>query len=298
MVYYNGAHSITFIDPRCGGIEKGIYEEGYSLNTWDDWGLIPSSRPSIAPPSRKTNIIEFANFNGLEDISLDYWGKPLYSNRSGSIEFILVNKDLDSSRKYKDWDSVYSEMIRFLTTNKMYMILDDEKSFYYEGYFSINDFKSNKTNSTIVIDYSLDPYKYRINNNLEKWLWDPFDFRNGIIYDDPINYTFIFTSQDGTYVTKKFTVVGYFENIFRIKINLKKTSISSTEKITLSVPFENTYYISEGETIFYSVINPSGLSGNHYWPTQLVNVPFYLDASNIDSNTNTTVTIDVREGTL
>ena len=42
-------HSITFDNEK---------------NTWDDWHLIPSSRPLVAPPSIKSNYVDVAGVDG------------------------------------------------------------------------------------------------------------------------------------------------------------------------------------------------------------------------------------------
>ena len=41
----------------------------------------------------------------------------------------------------------------------------------------------------IVIDAVVDPYKYEVNSAGDSWLWDPFDFENGIIYTNEYDVT-------------------------------------------------------------------------------------------------------------
>ena len=68
-------HSITFGDK----------------NTWDDWHLIPSTRPLVNPPSRKKNTVDIPGADGSLDLSNVVSGHPVYENRSGSFEFIVEN---------------------------------------------------------------------------------------------------------------------------------------------------------------------------------------------------------------
>ncbi len=302
MVYYDGKYSLTFIDPDTPDMETAIYgsDSKYRKNTWVDWGLIPSNRPSISPPSRKTEIIEIPGINGQRDISIDYFGHPVFSNRTGTIEFILVNKNLDLERDYKKWDYVYSEMMNFLNSKKLYVILDDEKDFFYEGYFSVNDFKSSKLYSTIVIDYSLDPYKKTISVSNEPWLWDPFSFENGVIQD----YIEDFTPNGSFSITKDFYV--YANAFSELIIDIEKAADNdnwndSSQMLTVkngnnSYPFgnlEQTTIRKYGETIFECYIKNQG-TNNIYSPKNIS-----LCRINFSGKlTNKKVKIKIRGGSL
>lgn len=61
-------------------------------NTWDDWRLIPSSRPLYSPPEPKTNYIDIPGADGVIDASEAISGYPVYNNREGSIEFYVMNE--------------------------------------------------------------------------------------------------------------------------------------------------------------------------------------------------------------
>lgn len=55
-------------------------------NTWDDWHIVPSSRPVIKPPTKKTNYLDIPGADGNLDLSEALTGYPVYNNREGSIE--------------------------------------------------------------------------------------------------------------------------------------------------------------------------------------------------------------------
>ena len=42
------------------------------------------------------------------------------------------------------------------------MILEDDPEYYYDGVFDVTDWVSGQQYSTITIEYSVKPYKYRI----------------------------------------------------------------------------------------------------------------------------------------
>jgi hypothetical protein len=146
-------HSITFGDK----------------NTWDDWHLVPTSRPVFNPPKHKSLFMDIPGGNGLEDLSEVVTAEPIYSNREGSFEFLVMNG-------YKEWQDLYSEIMDYLHGQRMRASLEDDPAFCYEGRFTVNQWKSDKNWSKIVIDYSVAPYKVLKYSSLEYWVWDDIDF--------------------------------------------------------------------------------------------------------------------------
>lgn len=134
-------HSVTFGDK----------------NTWVDWHLIPSSRPVFKPPPKKKKLIDIPGSDGLLDLSEVVSGRPVYENRTGSLEFIAEND-------FKPWTELYSEILNYLHGKTMRVILDDEPEYYYEGSFEVEEWNSDKHYSTITINYELYPYKFPINS--------------------------------------------------------------------------------------------------------------------------------------
>lgn len=154
-------HSITFGDK----------------NTWDDWGLIPSSRPVFSPPPVRTKYIEIPGADGELDLTTVLTGRPAYGNRVGSFEFIVA----DQTRN--QWFELYSRITNYLHGRRMQAVLEDDPGFFYDGRFSVNQWQSNPSFSTIVIDYSVAPFKKNVIGSTDEWLWDPFDFEEGFIAD-------------------------------------------------------------------------------------------------------------------
>ena len=149
-------------------------------NTWADWYLIPSSRPVFNPPSPKTKFVDIPGADWHLDLSTVLTGDIAYESRTGSIEFIVDNGQL-SDYNADFWYRVYSDILNYLHGKYMKCKLEDELSFYYQGRFSVNEWKSDPHNSKITIDYTLSPYKYEEFSSLEDWEWDTFNFETGII---------------------------------------------------------------------------------------------------------------------
>jgi len=143
-------------------------------NTWDDWRLVPSSRPVFNPPAQKTKILDIPGGDGVIDLSQALTGYPVYQNRTGSMEFIVMND-------FKPWHMAYSDIMDYLHGQKLRAVLEDDPEYFYEGRFTVNVWKSEKDWSRITIDYDVGPYKWSTLSSIDDWLWDPFNFQNGVI---------------------------------------------------------------------------------------------------------------------
>lgn len=152
-------HSITFGDK----------------NTWDDWYLIPTSRPVFNPPSVKTNYIDIPGADGIIDLTEALCERPLFNNRKGTFEFIVENGHWSS------WTDAYKTIMNYLHGRRMKAVLEDDPSYYYEGRFLVNEWKSAAHWSIISIDYNVAPYKKFVASSVDPWLWDPFNFKTGVI---------------------------------------------------------------------------------------------------------------------
>lgn len=144
-------------------------------NSWDDWYLIPASRPEFREPEGKSQWMDIpGHVHNKRDITYAVVPYPTYKNRTGSFTFIVDND-------HGNWADRYNEIGNYLHGKRMRCILDDDPNFFYEGLFKINQWQSNKDWSQIVIDYNVDPYKKEVVGSLDDWLWDPFVFATGII---------------------------------------------------------------------------------------------------------------------
>lgn len=148
---------------------------GYK-NTWDDWKILPVERPVFAPPKPKTTYIDVPGGNGALDLSESLAGYPVYENRTGSFKFRVMND-------YVEWHERYTEIMEYLHGRSMNAILADEPAYFYKGRFTVDSWESGDTWSLITIGYTVDPYKWSIVSSVDPWLWDPFNFETGIIWE-------------------------------------------------------------------------------------------------------------------
>lgn len=228
-------------------------------NTWADWYLIPSSRPVFNPPEPKTKFVDIPGADWHLDLSTVLTGDIAYGPREGSIEFIVDNGQL-SDYKADAWFEVYSEIMDYLHGQMVKATLEDDPNFYYEGRFSVNEWKSDPHNSKIVIDYTVSPYKYEATSSLEDWLWDPFSFESGIVREYKnlrvngtldfvvvgrrmsVTPSFIVTSDDGSGLKVTFNGTTYdlpdgTTRVINIKTVEGKNALTFTGNGTVSIDY-------------------------------------------------------------
>ena len=195
--YYTEEHSISFgeimTDSSIGNTVFGVL-----ANTWEDWHLIPSSRPAIVHPSIVTKYIDIPGSDGQLDLSEYLTGKVNYGTRNGSLSFAVDNY-------HEDWETIRQKMANFLHGKKIKMKLEDDQKYFYQGRFTVGNWESGSDHSSISISYVLDPYKYEIQltGSDHPVLWDPFNFETD--YDYSVLYPNVTVNGN----TKSFNIYSY-----------------------------------------------------------------------------------------
>lgn len=120
-----------------------------SMNSWDNWHLIPTSRPVFNPPDVKEQYVDIPGGNGVLDLTDTLNGQVTYGNRNGSMEFIVAtdskyNNQGDLRDKYGQWQDRYMTIANYLHGKKLRAVLEDDPYWYYEGRFKINQWKSDQ----------------------------------------------------------------------------------------------------------------------------------------------------------
>lgn len=137
------------------------------------WGMVPVARLHVAQPEVKTEYVEVPGLDGSLDYSGVLTGSVRYGQRTGSWEFRL--------KPGTAWKDVFSAVLNALHGQKARIILTDDPEWFYEGRVWVNDWRSEEADSRIVLDYSLEPFKYPLTSTREMdWLWD--DLFDNVIY--------------------------------------------------------------------------------------------------------------------
>jgi hypothetical protein len=128
----------------------------------------------FAPPSPKTNYTEIPGANGKLDVSQILTGYPLYSNRTGTIEFVVMND-------FRHWQTAYTDIMTSIHNRKLITVYEEDPQYFYVGRWDVQNWTSAEGHSKITLAYDLEPYKWRIYDSDDAWLWDPFNFSTGVI---------------------------------------------------------------------------------------------------------------------
>lgn len=139
-------HSIYF---GTGTVGANGFPNG--ANTWTTWHLIPSSRPSVVPPGVSANSVQIPGRNGSIDMTEYLSGGVTYGDRSGSWDFLV-----DNDHEY--WVTIKNNITNFLHGKRMSCMLEDDPTRVYTGRFSVGEWKSDATCSSITISYVLEPF--------------------------------------------------------------------------------------------------------------------------------------------
>lgn len=133
-----------------------------SMNSFSDWHLVPDSRPVIIMPEIKAVTVDVPGSNGILDLSESLTGYPVYSNRSGSIKFHVLN-DIEP------WQKLYARVAQYLHGKQRTLVLEDDPEYYYQGRMGIAwTSNNNGTWSDLEIKYDLEPYKYYYKTSVEE----------------------------------------------------------------------------------------------------------------------------------
>lgn len=130
-------------------------------NTWDDWFLIPKSRPLINPPKPKFNFVDIPGCHSSIDLTEVVSNSVPLSDRTGSLEFIVANSTcVGFDINEKSWFVRYEELLSFLNGQSVKLYLDDEPNVIYEGRFEVSNWNSDPNDgySSVTLEYTIKPF--------------------------------------------------------------------------------------------------------------------------------------------
>ena len=141
-------------------------------HSFNDWGIILSSKV-ISPPEPQINMVEVPLRDGSIDLTESLTDEIKFKDRKITLNFTITDK--------ATWTSKVSEIQNYLHGKQMKIVFDDDLAFYYFGRVSVNKWETNKTIGKLVIEGTVEPFKYDVLSSAVDWEWDIFDFEEGII---------------------------------------------------------------------------------------------------------------------
>lgn len=128
-----------------------------NLHTYLDYGLVLKSK-EISTPLPKSQIVEIPGADGQIDLT-EYLGEVKYSNRTLGFEFEIV-------KRQKDFIPLFSSLQNDIHGQRVKVILDIDRDFYYTGRATVDPWKSDKKIGKVYIEVDCEPYKYKINETV------------------------------------------------------------------------------------------------------------------------------------
>lgn len=142
----------------------------------DAWGL-KLLQITVEFPDVKIYKYDIPGGNGALDVTDSLTGGDVKCKER------TIQMTFDALGGYSSWHALVSDIAGCLHGRRLKIILDTDPSFYYIGRLSVDTEKSNAVTHRIVITGTVDPYKYETTSSTEDWLWDTFNFEDGIIRD-------------------------------------------------------------------------------------------------------------------
>lgn len=191
-------------------------------HSYDDFGLILSSK-DLTPPEPKTETVDVIGRNGSIDLTEALGDDVKFNNRKLTLNFTVPNV-------LTYWSDAFSALANYLHGQKMQIILDADKTFYYYGRCKINQFASNKRIGSIVVECDVEPYKIEVNSASEPWIWDTFSFVNGIIHKTDVTVSGALTTNlinrrkvvSPTFICSAAMTVTHNGNTYNLKVGENK----------------------------------------------------------------------------
>ncbi len=150
---------------------KGVTIGG--KHSYNDFGLI-LSRKEISPPSPQLNTVTVPLRDGSIDLTESLTDDVKYNDRTITMTFSVIDP-------INTWSGKISAIENHMHGKRMEIIFDDDAACYYVGRVVVNRWTSQKNIGTLVIEATVEPFKYDILSSAVNWEWDIFDFEEGII---------------------------------------------------------------------------------------------------------------------
>lgn len=266
---YYGVYDYRNIPYRIGNNTTTVRDETERYyDTWDDFHLVPSERPTIPVPSPNTKMITIPGKKDPLDFSKFLTGHTTFGNLSGSFSFLTDNNFVQRNGGWMAFD----KMLRRLIHGRVFKVaLKEDPGYFYAGILTMGQWATGDDRSSVTISYNFHPYKKAMLSSMDMWKFDDFDFDDGVIQylkDMPVN---------GTRIVKIF---GSPERI--------SPHITGTNGLTVAKKQGNTW-VSFGQVPTASLDSPDSII-----PRLIID-----DGENqLRFDGNGSVTIDYRRGLL
>lgn len=268
---YDGTFSSKNVKYRIGNTTTTVKDEVENYyDTWDDFHMIPSERPTVALPKANTKLVSIPGNSKPIDMTRYLTGHETFSNRSGSWSFITDPEYIEYN--LGGWIAFDKQLRSLFHGRVAKVVLRDDPTYFYAGELTMGQWQTGTKYSTVRISYNLYPYKKAMTSSMDLWKWDDFSFKDGII---------MYTKDLEVVTSRIITLYGGRERI--------SPHISAGNSGLLIDKYENSNWIAYGSIPTASIAGAKSII-----PRLIID-----DGENkLRIRGNGTVTIDYRRGLL
>lgn len=183
-----------------------LEKTGLEFHTVTDWNLCITSAVNIEEPEQQTNYIVVPGSNTMLDVSEALTGRPTFKKRKISIDLAGLDDAMS-------WDAIISGLRNTIEGRVVHIIFDNDPNYYWKGRAHLKGFDRAAICGSFTLEMDqADPFKYSVLSNVDPWLWDPFDFENDTVPEEPVievNGTeTVVVPRGSMYTCPEFTVTG------------------------------------------------------------------------------------------
>lgn len=163
-------------------VDITVEKTGETFNTLTDWGLAVGNNNYIGDPVQETFYVDVPGASATLDLSETLCNRPIFKSRP-------INVLLGGKKGRLDWDSIISTYRNKIEGQIVKLVFSNDPFFFWRGRVNITNFDRTRELGNFNLSIPMaDPYKYEIFDSEDDWLWDPFDFENGVIrYIGPLD---------------------------------------------------------------------------------------------------------------
>lgn len=132
-----------------------------NYHSFNDFSLILINK-TIEQPEPKTEYVEIPGANEPLDLT-EYFGDIKYSNRQLIFEF-------ETTLRHQAFYELVGVITNALNGKRFNIVLDEEKTFYFEGRVKVNEYKSSEKIGMIVIEADCNPYKLESYETIKSYI--------------------------------------------------------------------------------------------------------------------------------
>lgn len=202
-------------------------------HSYRDFGLFPLEGAGISAPDVDEKFVKIPGSPKLLDLTEALIGHPQYYGRTGKFPFKIIG-----SNDY--CETIYSQVMGYIHGKRLTVIKDDEKAYMYIGRLKVGQLTKQGGQARFEITGTFDPYKIELTNTTEPWIWDTFNFSDGVIRE----YSNLPISG-----TKQAVIIGSVMPITPLFI------VDSSDGTGMKLTIENeTYNLKDGENLIAEIV--------------------------------------------